>query len=179
MPEFYITFAQKYFPDFFFLGGGGAIPCPGLSPRPPTSLIRPCIFIFNHQYGRYIHITCAKCFVRTGHVRRLLGLLKFYRGKNPSLPRLSCGYRGKFPAAPVESAPMGPKHKAQDYGKEGSNAQSIASLFHVPSVGVTERNCMPLPLRYNHWLYHLHMFYVFSLRRKWRRRRVTEVQCRV
>jgi len=26
-------------------------------------------------------------------------LLKFYRGKNPSLPRLSCGYRGKFPAA--------------------------------------------------------------------------------
>ena len=33
-------------------------------------------------------------------------LLKFYWGKNPSLPRLSCGYRDKFPAAPVKSAPM-------------------------------------------------------------------------
>ena len=26
--------------------------------------------------------------------------------KNQSLARLSCGYRGKFPAAPVESDPM-------------------------------------------------------------------------
>jgi len=51
------------------------------------------------DFGEFLGLMCHDN-------NNLILLLKFYWAKNPSLPRLSCGYQVKFAAVPVELAPM-------------------------------------------------------------------------
>jgi len=50
VPEFYITFPEKLFPEIFFLGGGNSLP--GAGPRPPPAKSGPVnqsIYLEKHR----------------------------------------------------------------------------------------------------------------------------------